>query len=156
MKLKTIEYDFKNVISNIWDAEIYSEENGKYVVKNAGWNPDIAVGESVEFGFSGNEDFFGFPKEYEIIGESTENSQEDYTVKYWLENDWESGFTGTITITNNTDTTIEDWTLEFDFGRSITSIWNGIVQRQEGKHYVITNAGYNADIAEGQTVSFWF
>lgn len=40
----------------------------------------------------------------------------------------------------------ENWALEFDFERSITGLWNGAVESQEGNHYVVKNAGYNANI----------
>jgi len=69
-----------------------------------------------------------------------------------LDSDWGSGFTGRILITNKSDRTIEDWMLEFDFGREITSIWGAMIESHEGTRYVIKNAGYNANIAAGQTV----
>lgn len=147
---------FDHEITNIWNAEIYDHEDGEYTIKNLGWNGEIAVGESVRFGFSGNEDFAGFPDEYRLIGKNTATNDQDYTVEYHLSSDWGSGFCGTISITNNTDTTIEDWRLEFDFGRTITSIWNGEIEAQEENHYIIKNAGYNSNIAPGQIVSFGF
>ncbi|WP_455714713.1 cellulose binding domain-containing protein [Anaerosporobacter sp.] len=72
-----ISYDSENVISNIWNAEIYSYESNQYVIKNAGWNQDIAVGGSVEFGYTGNGNFLGFPTKYEILENSIESGTED-------------------------------------------------------------------------------
>jgi len=144
------------VITNIWNAEVDRYESGQYIIKNAGWNQDIAVGGAVEFGFSGNENFLGFPSEYSLLGNYTETDENDYMIKYSLSSDWGSGFVGTISITNNTDTTIEDWTLDFDFGRTITNIWDGVLETQEGNHYVVKNAAYNSNIAAGETVSFGF
>lgn len=149
-------YEAGNEIANIWNAQVHSHENGKYVIKNAGWNQDIAVGGSVQFGFSGNEDFLGFPKEYTLLGESEETNAEDYTVEYHLDSDWGSGFSGTITITNNTDWVLEDWVIEFDFAREISSIWDATMEACENGHYVIRNVGYNANIAAGQSVCFGF
>lgn len=151
-----ISYYSDNTISNIWNAEIESYEEGLYIIKNAGWNQDIAPGESVSFGMSGNENFEGFPEEYEILGASMLVSEEDYSIEYQLDSDWESGFGGTIQITNHTDVTIEDWSLAFDFERTITDIWNGSVEVCDGNHYVIGNAGYNGNIAPGQTISIGF
>lgn len=54
-----------------------------------------------------------------------------------------------IQITNNTDKTLEDWVLEFDFERKITNIWNAVIESHEGNHYVIRNDGYNANITAG-------
>lgn len=65
-------YDSDNVITNIWNAKVDSYENGQYIIKNADWNQDIAVGGTVEFGLSGNENFKGFPSEYYLLGQNTE------------------------------------------------------------------------------------
>lgn len=148
--------EFQNEISNIWNAEIYQKENGKYIIKNAGWNQDIAVGNYVEFGFGGNENFIGFPDKYQLIGGNSETNEGDYVIKYHLDSDWGSGFSGTIFITNNTNTTLEDWSLECDFNREITNIWNAVVESHNENHYVLMNAGYNSNIAAGQTISFGF
>jgi aryl-phospho-beta-D-glucosidase BglC (GH1 family) len=71
-------------------------------------------------------------------------------------NDWGSGFTGNISITNLGTTAINGWTLQFDFAPSISSIWNAVIISHTGNHYVIGNASYNATIAAGQSVSFGF
>lgn len=152
----TMEVDYAGAISNIWNAVIDSNENGKYIIKNAGWNQDIAVGGSAEFGISGQEDFPGFPKKYTLLGNIVCAEDEDYSITYHLDSDWGDGFTGTISITNNTASAIEDWYLEFDFKRNITNIWNGVTESHKGNHYVIKNAGYNANIDAGQTISFGF
>ncbi|MDE6318865.1 MAG: cellulose binding domain-containing protein, partial [Lachnospiraceae bacterium] len=152
----TMEVDYAGAISNIWNAVIDSNEDGKYIIKNAGWNQDIAVGGSAEFGISGQEDFPGFPKKYTLLGNIVCAEDEDYSITYHLDSDWGDGFTGTISITNNTASAIEDWYLEFDFNRNITNIWNGVTESHKGNHYVIKNAGYNANSNAGQTISFGF
>lgn len=151
-----MEFDYAGAISNIWNAVIDSSEDGKYIIKNAGWNQDIAAGGSAEFGISGQENFPGFPKQYTLLGNIAGVAKEDYTITYHLDSDWGDGFTGTITVTNNTAAAIEDWYLEFDFNRNITNIWNGVTESHKGKHYVIKNAGYNANINAGQSISFGF
>lgn len=110
----------------------------------------------MEFGFSGNENFSGFPNEYELLGTFSEVKEEDYTVTYHLDSDWGSGFCGSISIANNTDIVLEDWVLEFDFDREITGIWNGVIETHEGNHYIIKNAGYNSNIAGATSVSIGF
>lgn len=128
----------------------------KYIIKNAVWNQNIAVGGSAEFGFSGQESFPGFPKKYALLGNIAGVAEEDYSITYRLDSDWGDGFTGTISIVNNTDYAIEDWYLEFDFKRNITNIWNGVTESHKGNRYVIKNAGYNANINAGQMISFGF
>ena len=104
----TLEVDYNGAISNIWNAVIDSSEDGKYIIKNAGWNQNIAVGSSAEFGISGQEDFPGFPKKYALLGNIAGVAEEDYSITYRLDSDWGDGFTGTISITNNTASAIED------------------------------------------------
>lgn len=149
-----LSYEFSNAISNIWNAEIFDQKETVYTIKNVGWNQDIAVGESVEFGISSNEGFQGFPKDYKLLGENGQTNEEDYTVEYNWDNDWETGFQGTVSITNNTESIIEDWTIEFDFENEITDIWDAEIISHEDNHYVIHNAGYNKDINANGTVTF--
>jgi aryl-phospho-beta-D-glucosidase BglC (GH1 family) len=70
--------------------------------------------------------------------------------------DWGSGFTGNITITNQGTTPISGWPLQFNFPVTISNIWNAVVASHTGSQYSITNAGYNAAIAPGQSVTFGF
>ena len=149
-------YDEYYDIKNIWNAEVYESDDGLTVIKNAGWNQDILPGAIVEFGFTGNGEFNGFPSKYEIVTNNVEVDSSVYSVKYVINSDWNSGFIGNIVITNNSDKTLEDWTLEFDFERGINSIWDGEIVTNEQNHYVISNAGYNSNIEPGQSVALGF
>ncbi len=151
-----LSFALDNNFSSIWNAEVVSSENGRYVVKNATWNADIPVGGCVEFGISVNETFARFPEKYELLGESTQVQEEAYSVEYILDNDWGTGFTARMLLTNHTETVLEDWTLEFDFDREITSIWNAVIEEHEGNHYVLKNAGHNANVVSGSAISFGF
>ncbi len=151
-----IQMDYTGDISNIWNAVMEESEEGIYIIKNSGWNQDIAVGSYVEFGLSGQENFVDFPTAYKMLSVGTTTNEEDYTIEYQVQSDWETGFNGLITITNNTEETIEDWVLEFDFDNNITSIWDGVIQSQDGIHYVIKNASYNQNIAPNASVSIGF
>jgi hypothetical protein len=70
--------------------------------------------------------------------------------------DWGSGFGGQITITNTQSTPVSNWSLSFDWDRSITEIWDGTIASHTGDQYVITNAGWNSTIAPGGTAEFGF
>ncbi len=47
----TLEFDLDATITNIWNASIVSRTGSRYVVTSASWNPAIAGGGSVSFGF---------------------------------------------------------------------------------------------------------
>ncbi|SIO34822.1 Aryl-phospho-beta-D-glucosidase BglC, GH1 family [Singulisphaera sp. GP187] len=75
---------------------------------------------------------------------------------YSVASDWGSGFTGNLALTNTGSTSINGWTLEFDFPATITQIWNAKIVSHVGNHYVLQDLGYNATIAPGQATSFGF
>jgi hypothetical protein len=73
--------------------------------------------------------------------------------------DWGSGFTGYITLTNTGNTAINGWTLEFDFTGNIWdsgNIWDAQLVSHVGNHYVIKNADWDGYIGAGQSISFGF
>jgi hypothetical protein len=72
--------------------------------------------------------------------------------------DWGTGFTGYITLTNTGNTAINGWTLEFDFTGNIpaNAIWDAQIVSHVGNHYVIQNADWDATIAAGQSINFGF
>ncbi len=77
-------------------------------------------------------------------------------IAYQVTTDWGSGFGANVSITNTQSAAITSWDLEFDFARSITTIWNATVVSHVGTHYVIAPAAWNGSIAAGATVSFGF
>ena len=151
-----IEMLYYGSVSSVWNAVIVSGDNGKYVIKNNDWNQDIYPGSYVEFGLSGQEGFNTFPTSYRMLNTMKSNSSEDYFVEYNVMYDWGAGFTGRVTINNNSDTTIEDWVLEFDSENEISTVWDSVIVSEEGLHYVVKNPGYNQNIAPGGSVSFGF
>ncbi|MBX9585016.1 MAG: glycoside hydrolase family 9 protein [Gemmataceae bacterium] len=78
------------------------------------------------------------------------------TVGFRVRDDWGTGFVAEMTITNTGSSPITDWTLEFDFDRDITSIWNAVIVSRVGRHYVIRPASWTATIAPGASITFGF
>ncbi len=70
--------------------------------------------------------------------------------------DWGTGFGGQITINNTQSTAVSNWTLSFNFDRSITSIWDASIKSHTGSSYVITNAGWSSTIPANGSVNFGF
>ena len=153
----TLKFDFEHEITNMWNAQIVTHEANSYIIKNQEYNQDVAPGSSVNIGFQANwNDEIKVPKSYNLLVSKQEVGDTDYTVDFKVTGDWGQAFNGEISITNNTEETIEDWTLEFDFDRNIERFWTAEIIKYEGGHYVIKNAGYNANIAPGETVILGF
>ncbi|MFE8008271.1 cellulase family glycosylhydrolase [Streptomyces sp. NPDC057418] len=70
---------------------------------------------------------------------------------------WDSGYGAAVAITNNGDTAVNGWTVEFDLpaGTNVSGQWSTTATRQ-GQHYTFTNVSYNGAIAPGQATSFGF
>jgi hypothetical protein len=73
----------------------------------------------------------------------------DYTT-----NDWGSGFTAELTVTNRGTEAIDGWTLTYDYtgDQKLTNGWSGIWS-QSGKTVTVKNESYNAKIAAGAAIS---
>jgi hypothetical protein len=72
-------------------------------------------------------------------------------------NDWNTGFTANITITNTGTTTLDGWTLRFTFpgaqqiGQGWSAVWS-----QSGANVTATNMSYNGILEAGDSISIGF
>lgn len=73
-------------------------------------------------------------------------------------NDWSSGFTANVTVTNTGTTPLTGWTLAFAFpttGQKAGQAWSATVS-QTGTAVTATNLSYNGALAPGASTSFGF
>lgn len=75
---------------------------------------------------------------------------------YSVSQDWGSGFQGQIQLTNKDTVAVPDWTVQFDLAATLTSVWDGSVVSHVGTRYTVRNAGWNATLPVGGSVSFGF
>ena len=78
-------------------------------------------------------------------------------VTYTVQSQWNTGFTAQVTIRNTSTAAVNGWTLAWSWpaGQSVTQAWNATVT-QSGSAVSAANAGYNAAIAPGASVTFGF
>ncbi|WP_030346715.1 glycoside hydrolase family 48 protein [Streptomyces sp. NRRL S-1022] len=69
-------------------------------------------------------------------------------------NDWGSGFTADLTITNRGTDAIDGWTLSYGYtgNQKLSNGWNG-TWSQSGQTVTVRNASYNGTIAAGAAIS---
>ncbi len=79
-----------------------------------------------------------------------------YNLKFNVDSSWNTGFTGSISLTNSNLDSINGWTIEFDAPFEITNLWNGQIVSHVGNHYVIRNAAWNGTVGPNGTASFGF
>ncbi|MFI2631079.1 glycoside hydrolase family 6 protein [Streptomyces collinus] len=78
------------------------------------------------------------------------------TVDYKIQNQWSTGFTAAVTITNNSAAK-SSWSLKWSYAgnQKVTSGWNARLS-QSGAAVTAANETYNAQLATGGSVSFGF
>lgn len=132
--------NFEGDISNPWNCTLL----GDNIIKNAMYNSDIAVGQSVTFGYT----LTNATGEIPVFSLCTFRSvkQNGYDVSLDVASEWDSGFIGNITITNTTNEPIMAWELSFtavDF--TITGGGQFEILENSGNNYTITGT-YNGNI----------
>ena len=73
---------------------------------------------------------------------------------YSVSNDWGSGFTASLTITNNGTAAITGWTVTYSYAgnQTLANGWNG-AWAQSGKAVTVVNESYNGSLAAGATTT---
>ena len=152
-----IGFEMPYKITNIWNGVIKEKKNGHYIIKNAGSNQDIAVGQSVSFGFSAKSDILPLvPDSYDLLCIEENVANDKIEISFKVTNDWDAAFNGEILIKNISNSTIEDWKLQFDFEAKINRFWTAEILEHQGNHYYIKNVGYNSNIKPGETIQLGF
>ena len=82
--------------------------------------------------------------------------QESIDINYSQIEDWGNGFQGQVSITNNGDSNLVNWDLDFDLPTGISSIWDAEIVASDNGKYTVQNQSYNREIAAGETVTFGF
>ncbi len=153
-----VAFDLPYEMRGIWNGVIASCENGVYTIRNAGYNWDIAPGESVTFGFytHAETETITEPTSYTLIEKPAQPVNLKYEIAWRVNSDWKTAFNGQFEISNRSQEEILDWTLEFDSPHHFDQFWNAEIVSHEGDHYVIKNRGYNAAVGAGQTLILGF
>ena len=77
-------------------------------------------------------------------------------ISYSEVQDWGNGFEGEIYITNNSDSNLVSWDLEFDLSSEITEIWDAQIVDSDNGSYTIEHESWNREIRAGETVTVNF
>jgi len=74
-----------------------------------------------------------------------------------IQNQWQGGFQGQVTLKNTSAAALPSWRMEFDFANSaqISNAWNAQTS-QAGSHVVATNPPWAASLPAGASTSFGF
>lgn len=148
-------YDAKSEISDLWNATIVESNNTDYVIKNNGWNYEIAPNQSISFGYILTDDNFETPSDFELCSERIDLSG-GYDVNVNIINSWDTGVQGELVISNTSDSPIEAWTLTFDTNFAIDNLWDGRIIENTNNHYIIASEMWTNPIPVGGSTTVGF
>ena len=151
-----LKYDAHGEIGGLWNGTVYSNDSTKYIVKNAGYNYEIMPEQTVTFGYTLSGEYMEFPEKVELCSQRTDRDEGNYSVKFDIVGDWQTGFIGNVTVENTGDTPIEAWRLSFDADFDIDTIWDAKLLSEEGDSYVIVNEVTTTPIGVGESKTFGF
>ena len=77
-------------------------------------------------------------------------------IQFQIEEDWGSGRTASLILTNDEASAFTDWQLEFDYSGEIQSLWNAEVQNLGGGRYRITPPNWDNTLDVGESLSVGF
>src|SRR3954466_6191186 len=91
-----------------------------------------------------------------LLGITNHAKAQSATCVYSVTNDWGTGLTGAITITNKSTLAINGWTVGWTYAGSnrISNVWNATLS--ETNPYSATALSWNSSIQPGQNISFGF
>jgi chitinase len=78
------------------------------------------------------------------------------TAAYAVTNDWGSGFQAEVRLANTGPAAVPFTSLSFALPAVVSSLWDAKVTSKSGNQYTVTNAGWNAAVPAGGSVSFGF
>ena len=150
-----LKYDAEGEISNLWNADLYEQNGDEYVIKNVGWNFEIAPSQSVTYGYTLSGDNISMPKNFEIYSKRVDKA-EGYDVQYNITKSWDVGVEGNIVITNTSAVPIEAWTLSFDSNFTIDNLWNGRVLENNGTSYTVAAEMWTNPVQPNSSMTIGF
>ncbi|WP_028519884.1 cellulose binding domain-containing protein [Ruminococcus flavefaciens] len=150
-----LKYDSGSEIRDLYNANVYDNDNTNYVIKNDNWNYEIAPDESVEFGYTIYAEDFAVPTDFELCSERVDLS-EGYDVQIDYTDIWDTGLKGEITINNTSDHPIEAWTLAFDTNLSMYGLWGAHLNESTDSHYKLGSEVWTNSIPVDDSITIGF
>ncbi|MDE6529711.1 MAG: cellulose binding domain-containing protein [Lachnospiraceae bacterium] len=147
-----LRYLCADTISDLYGASDVAEGR-VHIFRNLEYNQDIAIGETVTYGYTQSyETAADLPEAFEIISTKQLVDASDYEIEMIISDAWDNQMQAELVISNTGTEVIEDWNLSAVSNFDVISIWNGeLVTGQAGK-LEIHNAGYTQNINPGESI----
>ena len=148
-------YNAFGEIGGLWNAKIYGQQGTEYILSSAGYNDELAPGQSTNFGYTLKGVNFKIPQNIYNCAERVDIT-DGYNVYYNITGDYGDTYQAEMVIENLSDTDINAWQLSFDGNATIDNLWNGKLIENENGSFKVKNAEHNVVIGAGNSTSFNF
>ena len=148
-------YNAFGEIGGLWNAKVYGHQGTEYILSSAGYNDELAPGQSTNFGYTLTGDKFKIPQNIVNCAERVDIT-EGYNVYYNITADFVDTYQAEMIIENTSDTDISAWQLSFNGNVTINDLWNGRLIENSNGSFKVKNSENNSVIAAGSSVSFNF
>jgi len=150
-----LKYDVGGELYNLWNSSVYDSTDEYSIIKNNGYNYEIEPGESANYGYIVKGDETVIPEDIELCSRRVD-VKSGYNVDFTVADDWNTGFTASVTLTNTSAEPIEAWTLLFDGNFDIKDIWGAKLLSSEERSYETAAEQWTNPIASGSSITFGF
>ncbi len=150
-----LRYDVGGEVYNLWNSSVYDSTEEYSIIKNNGYNYEIEPGESANYGYIVRGDETVIPEDIELCSRRID-VRSGYDVDFTVTDDWNTGFTASVTLTNTSAEPIEAWTLLFDGNFDIKDIWGAKLLSSEERSYETAAEQWTNPIASGSSITFGF
>ncbi|MDE6726998.1 MAG: cellulose binding domain-containing protein, partial [Oscillospiraceae bacterium] len=140
--------DVEGEMYDLWNASVYANQDEDYIIKNNGWNYEIAPGQTITFGYTLTDNEFEAPDNFVLCSKRVEMT-DGYETAINIIEQWDTGFNGELVITNTADEPIEAWTYSFDSNFIINNLWDARILECADNHYTIASEMWTNPIAVG-------
>ncbi len=175
-------FDFNHSISSMWNGRIVTRQGQRVTVRGESHNAWIEPRGTVKFGFQGTPGNLVAPRNYRLTGDTPSSTTTGGsttggtttsggntggtttggtgttapTVRWRTDDDWGSGFVGTVEIINPGPADLLDWQVDVTFAGTVTNNWNTRSISHTGSVYRFGAVEYNRVVRAGSSVSFGF
>lgn len=147
-----LRYLCEDTISDIYGASDVAEGR-VHIFRNLNYNQDIAIGETVIYGYTQSyEASADIPEAFEMISTKQLVDASDYEIEFMVSNVWEHQMQAELIISNTGTEVIEDWRLSAVSNFDVVSIWNGELDSEQAGDLKIHNAEYTQNIYPGESI----
>ncbi len=150
-----VRYNVGSEIVNIWNACVHENQGTEYIIRNAGWNYEIAPKQSVSFGYALATGGVANPTGFELCSKRVEVTS-GYEVKLNVLNAWENGAQAEVVIKNTSDQPLEAWELSFQSNFTIQNMWGARFVEKSADKYTFASEVWSNPIAAGGTMTIGF